>query len=49
MYTDQLDEMKQLINNISLHLSYNHPGEAVKMLGDLIIKVQDLKDEVEDQ
>lgn len=49
MYTDQLEEMRQLIGNIGLHLSYNHPDEAVKMLGELMTKVQDLKDEVEDQ
>ena len=46
-YTTQINEMKQLIGNIALHLNYNHPGEAAKMLNTLILKAQNLKDEIE--
>ena len=47
-YTEQLDEMKQMIGNIALHLSYNHPGEAAKLLTALVSKAQDLKDEIDE-
>lgn len=47
-YQEQIDEMKQLIGNIALHLAYNHPEEAIKMLTTLGIKVQDLKDEIDE-
>ena len=46
-YNEQIDEMKQMIGNIALHLAYNHPAEAVKMLTALSLKAQDLKDEIE--
>lgn len=49
IFEEQLDDMKQILGNIGLHLNYNHPQEAVKMLNTLIGKAQDLKDEVEDQ
>ena len=49
IYEAQINEMKQIVGNIELHLSYNHPEEAVKMLNTLITKAQDLKDEVQDQ
>jgi len=45
-YQAQIDEMKQIIGNVALHLQYNHPEEAVKMLTTLSLKVQDLKDEI---
>lgn len=47
-HTTQIDEMRQVVGNIALHLSYNHPEEATKMLTLLILKAQDLIDEVED-
>ena len=47
-YTEQLDEMKQMLGNIALHLSYNHPGEAAKLLTALVLKAQDLKDEIDE-
>lgn len=47
-YTEQLNEMKQLIGNVALHLSYNHPGEAAKLLTSLILKAHDLKDEIDE-
>lgn len=47
-YTAQIDEIKQVIGNVALHLSYNHPGEATKLLTLLILKAQGLIDEVED-
>lgn len=46
-YQEQLDEMKQLINNIALHINYNHPTEAIRLLNNLALRAQDLKDEIE--
>lgn len=47
-YTEQIDEMKQMIGNIALHLQYNHPGEAARLLTALVLKAQDLKDEIDE-
>lgn len=47
-YTEQIDEMKQMLGNIALHLSYNHPEEAAKLLTALALKAQDIKDELEE-
>lgn len=46
-YQEQIDELKQLVGNVELHLDYNHPGEACKMLTTIMLKAQDLKDEIE--
>lgn len=46
-YQEQIDEMKQMINNIALHVAYNHPGEAVRLLNSLALRAQDLKDELD--
>ena len=43
-----IDEMKQMLGNIALHISYNHPDEAAKMLTALIGKAQDLRDELDE-
>ena len=45
---EQIEEMKQMLGNIALHLSYNHPEEAAKLLTALILKAQDLKDEIDE-
>lgn len=45
---EQIEEMKQLLGNIALHLNYNHPGEAAKLLTTLMLKAQDLKDEIDE-
>ena len=47
-YQEQIDEMKQILGNVALHLFYNHPGEAAKLLVALVLKAQDLKDEIEE-
>lgn len=47
-YQEQIDELKQLINNIALHITYNHPTEAVRMLNSLVLRAQDLKDHIEE-
>lgn len=47
-YQEQIDEMRQLINNIVLHISYNHPTEAVRLLNSLALRAQDLKDELDE-
>jgi hypothetical protein len=43
---EQIEEMKQLLGNVALHIEYNHPEEAIKMLTTLIGKAQDLQDEL---
>lgn len=48
-YTTQINDIKQVIGNIELHLSYNHPEEAVKLLAELLEKIQAIKNEVESQ
>jgi hypothetical protein len=48
-YTTQINDIKQVIGNIELHLSYNHPEEAAKLLTELLEKIQVIKDEVESQ
>lgn len=47
-YQEQLDEMRQLINNVALHINYNHPTEAVRLLNSLALRAQDLKDELDE-
>lgn len=47
-YTAQINELKQLVGNVQLHLNYNHPGEACKMLTTIMLKAQDLKDEIDE-
>ena len=44
---EKLDEIKQLVGNIALHLSYNHPQEALNMLDLLVSKAEELKQEIE--
>jgi hypothetical protein len=34
-YTQEIIEMQRLVNNIQLHLTYNHPTEAIKSLQQL--------------
>lgn len=48
-YTAQINDIRQILGNVELHLSYNHPEEAIKLLAELLVKVQAVKDEVEDQ
>lgn len=43
---EKLDEIKQLAGNIALHLSYNHPQEAINMLDLLVLRAEELKQEI---
>jgi hypothetical protein len=43
---NEVEQMQQILGNVALHIRYNHPGEAIKMLYELIGKAQDLQDEL---
>jgi hypothetical protein len=46
-YKPQLDDMRQMLNNIEFHINYNHPTEALSILEDLLAKVSAMETEVE--
>jgi len=43
---NEVEQMKQILGNVALHIRYNHPEEAIKMLFELIGKAQDLQSEL---
>jgi hypothetical protein len=47
-YAQQIAEMHRLVDNLKLHLAYNHPQEALNVLENIQEKVALLQEQVEE-
>jgi len=48
IYEDKLQELHRLVDNLKLHLAYNHPTEAGKVLENIQEKVALLREQIEE-
>jgi hypothetical protein len=46
IYEQKLEELHRLVDNLKLHLAYNHPQEAANVLGTIQEKVAVLQEQV---
>lgn len=47
-YEQKIAELHRLLENLKLHLAYNHPAEAVNMLETIQEKVQLFAEQIEE-